>query len=470
MSDIVEAIRRIEQTERNTLSKLAEKNQRQFEMQETIYLGKFNGKKLFRLSELDNKDNYTAVLYKYFDENGNLQGIKNVRPDGEKDWIYLEEEWEQLKDEIDMNEAQLEEEIEKIFAELEKQGILKEDVDNITEIKVKEDDEEEPDEEKEEDEELEENEEEEEVEKVKAEKSKEEKGENRESQQTRAYNNVLNEVDTDRAVDQRGTELGEALGLDEYGYTKLFIIHADNVRDIKDADGNRGNTPTKKIAILGVRKDEKGEEIVEQVPEKILGYDRRSNNQSIRFDDNDQVEKNTGTYERFVNPKTNRGISIEMSEMETKVYYQGGIDRDDNTAVMGRIEDSRTGWVDADTKRIFNSNHGIYQQDKINEEISRHDPDRGEEIHRDNADGDLETVSGHLHEIDENSEIYYKGQLRPVEEVASMPEFKISAKHFVELYNAKARELEGKNDIDLDKVYDGIEEDVNDELQNPPNR
>lgn len=459
MSDIVETMRRIEQEERKTLEKLSEKNRSKNEMQETIYLGKIKGKDLFRLAEIDNKDNYTAVLYKYFDENAEVKGIKNVRPDGEKQWIYLEEEWEQLRDEIDKNEAQLEEEIEEILAGL---GISKEEVGKITETEV--DLEQKIREKEEEGKELEEDDEEQE----------ESKDDDKEEQkkkfdQTSKYSNVLNEIDTSKRIDQKGTTLAKALGLDKYGYTKLKIIHADNLNDIRDKDGKRLNAGTKKIAILGVREEE-GKQVIEKIPEDVLDYYRGSNNNSVRFDDNDEVEKNTGTYERLVNPKTNKGIAIEMGGMETRAYYQGGTDVDDNTAVMARIEDGHTGWINTETKEIFNSNHGIYHQDKINSEMELHKEDNGDEINRENADGNLDTVSGHIHEIESvDDEIVYNGKIRKVEEVAE--DMNIPTYIFINEYNKRAKELHGDDDIDLqEELYDEIEERAEERKKNMPQR
>jgi len=449
MSDTIEAMKRIEQAERKTLERLADKNKRWFEIEETIYLGKINGKDLYRLAELDTKDNYTDILYKYFDENAQVKGIKSLRPDRVKQWIYLDEELEQLRDEIDKNEIQLEEEIEEILAEF---GVSKDEVSNITEVDLEQIIREQ--------EELEETEElEEEIEPK--EKSKDEK----KSGATSKYANVLNEVETNKFVDQKGTELGEALGLEQY--TKLLIVHADNVRDIKDAEGKHYETPTKRLAVLGVKEVE-GKQVIEPIPEDILDYDRRSNNHSVRFDDNNEVEKNTGTYERFVNPKTNRGITIEMSEMEAKVYYQGGIDLDDNTAVMGRVEDGRTGWVEAETKEIFNYNHGQYHQDKINTEMEQHDRDDGEEIDRENGDGDLDTVSGHIHTVERPSdEIAFDGDVITVEKAAE--KMNIPVHMFIQEYNKRAKELEGEELIDLkEDLYDEIEDRAEERLENEP--
>ena len=448
----VEVMKRIEQAERKQLAKLEEKNRRAFKMLETIYIGNIKDKDIYRLAERDDLENYTSVLYKYFDENAQVKGIKNVRPDGLEQWVYLDEEWEQLRDEIDKNEAQLEEEIEGILAEL---GISKDEIGNITEVdleqKIKE---------------QEEQTEQEEIEEDEIEPKEKSKEENK-SQATSKYTNVLNEVETNKFVDQKGTELGEALGLEQY--TKLLIVHADNVRDIKDADGKHYETPTKRLAILGVREID-GKQVIEPIPEDILDYDRRSNAHSVRFDDNNEVEKNTGTYERFVNPKTNRGISIEMSEMETKVYYQGGIDLDDNTAVMGRVEDGRTGWVEAKTKEIFNYNHGEYQQDKVNEEMDIHDKDKGEEIERQNADADLDTVSGHIHNIERPSdEIAFEGEIMTVEKAAEKMDIPVHM--FIQEYNKRAKELDGEENISLkEDLYDHIEERAEERLEDEPQR
>lgn len=432
----VEIMKIIEQKERKQLEILKEKNKSNIDIIDTIFLGEINGENIYRVAEDDNKDNYTAVLYKYFDESGKVIGIKNVRPDGFKQWISIGEEREELRDEIDKNEVLLEE----IEEELLKQGITKEQIRKVDEIETLGHDK----------------------------KKEDDNGEKKnKTEATNKYTNVLNEVDTNKDIDQKGTELGEALGLEEYGYTKLLIVHAYNTRDIKDKNGESFDAATKKIWILGERQ-ENGKQIVEPIPESILEYKRINNDSSVRFDDNAKVEKNTNVTEMFVNPRNNKGIIIEMSEMETKVYYQSGIDKDDNTAVAGRVEDGRTGWIEAETKEIFNYNHGEYQQDKVNAEMDTHGEDKGKIPSKD-ADGDLNTVT-HLHEIDANSQIIYNGSLMSVEEVAQLPEFKVSAKYFVELYNKKVNELKGKDNINVDEIYKEIEEDINGQMQGPKNR
>ena len=137
---------------------------------------------------------------------------------------------------------------------------------------------------------------------------------------------------------------------------------------------------------------------------------------------------------------------------------------------MGRVRDNTTGLIETETREIMNYNHGKYYQDEINEEMELHEEDEGEKIETENADGNLDTASMHIHEIDENSKIAYDGQIMSVQEVAELPRFKVSPEYFAELYNEKAKAFEGKEEIDMDKVYNEIEDDVNDEMQDGQKR
>ena len=460
-----EIMKKIVEIERENLSKRNIDVRRDNSIQSIIHIGNIKGKDIYRIAEENLKDNYSAIIYKYFDEKGKLQGIKNENPRGEKEWILNSgEEIDSIKDEIDKNE----ELIEKILEEL---GLEEKDIDKISELdlgqQLKEKNEDEQDiEEIDEDEKDNEEEKEEDVEEK--EEKEEEPEELEKFEQTSEYKNNMKEIDTAKRIDQKGTTLGRALGMNEY--SKILVIHSSNVNNIKDKDGKQERNSSKKIALLGITVRD-GKQVVEKIPDNKLRYYRGSNNESMRFDDNELVEKNSKTTERFVVPGTNKGLAIEKSDMQTKVYYQGGIDRDDNTAVMERVEDTNTGRIPMETKELFNYNRGIYKEDKMNDEKDKlHKEDEDEKIDRENADGDLNTVSEHIHEINENSKIVYNGQLMSVSEVAENSRFKISSEHFVELYNENAKKFEGKEEIDMDKLYENIEEDVNEELENPQQR
>jgi len=427
-----DTIKRIEEVERKQLEKLAEKNRRWFEIMETIYLGKIEGKEIYRLAELDKKDNYTDILYKYFDENAQVKGIKNVRPDGAKQWIYLEEEWEQLRDEIDLNEVQLEEEIEQILA---RYGIFEEDK-LITEIDLEQEINEKEEQEIDEDQE-----------------EKEEKGQDKKKyEQTRDYKDFEQEINTSVDVDNRGTTLAKGLGLEEY--IKLLIVHPEKLSEIRDENGEYLERTTQTFAVLGVTEKD-GKQVVEKIPENKLCYHRGYNEQSIRFDDDGQVEENTDVCQMFVNPSTKRGLIVDRSELEVKVFYSAGRDIEDNTQVAIRVKDSTVGLMKTDIQRNIDPYKGQYHQKDINEEMEQHSKDKGK-INDDNGDGNKNTVSEHIHEIDKPSDqLVYDGEYTTVEKAAK--NMGVPVYFFIRGYNHWAKELEGKDKIDLKSdVYDEI--------------
>lgn len=450
--DSLDVMKKIEEIENRDLSsRLKLEDRKQVIVQEVIYIGKIKGIDIYRLSEQDNRDNYSSIIYKYFDKNTKLRGIKNERPDGQLEWIPNDDdpEWEELKDEIDKNEAELEEELDQILEQL---GIEKEDIENVTKLDLNQEIKEKDDKDRDTDE-------------IEKELDKDEKEtEDKEEEiigQTTDFKDYEQKIDTNETIDQKGTTIRKGLGLD---YDQLLFVHSYKLGQIKNENGKSESVPMKDIAVLGV-KEVNGKRVVVKVPETELQYYRGSNQNSVRFDDDGQVEKNAGTMERFVVPGTNRGLAFDKSEGQNKVYYQSGIDIDDNTAVMGRVRDNTTGLIETETREIMNYNHGIYYQDKINEEMEMHEEDKGEKIERENADGDLETVSEHIHEIDENSEIVYEGKIMSVQEVSQLPRFKVSPEYFARLYNEKAKSSEGKDEIDMDDIYNEIEDDLNEQMQ-----
>ena len=448
---------KILQNEIAKLSKINSKEKNEILIQNIIYLGKINNRDVFRLYERDTKlDNASYGLYKYFDENGDLKLIKNI---GEKEeWLQSDDiQWDLMKDEIDKNEALIEEELEQFAEEL---GISSEDLEKVAEIDLNQEVIDKKRDEEEEEQELDED--------LEDKKDTPEKSEKKKFEQTSNYKNVLTEINTDSKVNQQGMTLGKALDLD---YTKIAVVHADNLRDIRDENGNRLGATTKDVAIIGF-KEVDGKQIVEKVPDNKLRYYRGIDNSTIRFDSDDQVEKNNRTVDRFVVPGTNKGLAVDMSEMQTKVYYQGGIDLDDNVAVMIRVEDKYTGrnTIDTETKELFNTNRGIWNQDKINEEMEVHDKDDGEKIDRENADGDFNSVGDHIHEIERPDDtIMYNGEEKTVEQVAK--DMNIPTYMFIKEYNKRAKELDGQDEIDMkEDVYQEIEERAEEKLEDMPKR
>ena len=123
--------KKILEKEMEMLSKKNLKQQNEVFVQNIIYMGKINNRDVFRVFERDtNVNNASYGLYKYFNKNGDLKLVKNI---GEKEeWLPTDDiQWDLLKDEIDKNEALIEEELEQFAEEL---GISSEDLEKVAEI------------------------------------------------------------------------------------------------------------------------------------------------------------------------------------------------------------------------------------------------------------------------------------------------------------------------------------------------
>lgn len=450
-----EVIEKIIQEEIEKINNLSQEDKEKVSIENIIYMGKIKGMDLYRMYEKDDRENASIAMYKYFDENGLLRGVKNIGVDGKAEWIEGNDElFEMIKDEIDRNEAILEEELEQVEKEL---GVSRDDIDEIKDIDIE--DELEKDEEEENDEELEEDDKEEENSEVDVKKF----------EQTSDFKNVRSEIDTNTKIDQKGHTLATEIP-ELKQYSKIAVVNTHNLSHIKDENGKSASRTMKNLALIGY-KEVDGKQVVEKIPENVLQYYQGANEESIRFDSDDQVEKNSDTSARFIKPGTNKGLAVEIDTMQTKVYYQGGIDVDDNTAYMIRLEDKYTGknTINTKTREIFNPNRGIYNGDKINEEMEMHREDDGDKIDIENADGDFNTVS-HIHEIESpDDEIYYKGETKKAEEVAR--DMKIPLHIFISEYNKRAEELENEEEIEIDEdVYEEIEERAEERKEKEPQR
>ena len=450
-----EVIEKIIQEELEKINNLSQEDKEKVSIENIIYMGKIKGMDLYRIYEKDDRENASIALYKYFDENGLLRGVKNIGVDGKEEWLEGNDElFEMMKDEIDRNESILEEELEQVEKEL---GVSREDIDEIKDIDIE--DELEKDEEEENDEELEEDEKEKESGEIDEKKFK----------QTSDFKNVRSEIDTNTKIDQKGHTLATEIP-ELKQYSKIAVVNTHNLSHIKDENGKSAARTMKNLALIGY-KEVDGKQVVEKIPEDVLQYYQGANEETIRFDSDDQVEKNSDTSARFIKPGTNKGLAVEIDTMQTKVYYQGGIDVDDNTAFMIRLEDKYTGrnTINTKTREIFNPNRGIYNGDKINEEMEMHREDDGDKIDVENADGDFNTVS-HIHEIESpDSEIYYKGEVKKAEEVAR--DMNIPLHIFISEYNRRAEELENEEDIEIyEDVYEKIEERSAERKEKEPQR
>lgn len=277
--------------------------------------------------------------------------------------------------------------------------------------------------------------------------------------QVKSIGGTSNEVKTSAQIDSRGTTLGKALGLEEY--ESIYAVSVSKLKDISSDSIQTGNTL---LAPIGKKKDGTYEVISN---EKLRPYSG-NNNEITEIDDEPESVKIRKERNIFEVPNTGKRLVINQEESYgvPNIYYAENT-RENDGNVGQKLQDKYDGTRSTDVKmrELFNKNRGIYNIDKMQDEAEMHQDNKCDELGIDEVDGDMST--GHIHNvINEQSKIIYEGKEMTVEQVASLPRFKISSQEFVKLYNEKSL----TENIDSEKIYDEIEDEVNEDLINPQER
>lgn len=277
--------------------------------------------------------------------------------------------------------------------------------------------------------------------------------------QVKSIGGTSNEVKTSAQIDSRGTTLGKALGLEEY--ESIYAVSVSKLKDISSDSIQTGNTL---LAPIGKKKDGTYEVISN---EKLRPYSG-NNNEITEIDDEPESVKIRKERNIFEVPNTGKRLVINQEESYgvPNIYYAENT-RENDGNVGQKLQDKYDGTRSTDVKmrELFNKNRGNYNIDKMQDEAEMHRDNKCDELGIDEVDGDMST--GHIHNvINEQSKIIYEGKEMTVEQVASLPRFKISSQEFVKLYNEKSL----TENIDSEKIYDEIEDEVNEDLTNPQER
>lgn len=383
---------------------------------------------IYKLEEIDERGEDPKTIYKYYAQNKDgeieLIGIRAELEQGELVWVGIpgidDQKFTELKERIPEMEAEMEEMMQQVNSALKKddKAVDKEQDDKADEQELN----------------------------IKPEDAKQFFGE-------------INTVKTSSQMNQEGDSLGELLDLEEYD--ELMFVYSDSIRGVETTDGKRADKNNSRYAVLGIRTNEDGKRVVEKIPQEKLRIYRGYNDESIRFDDDNTATRNTNTMVRFVTPN-GRGLALEKSEQENKVYYQGGTSMQ-NTAVMGRVNDDSTGeLIPVETREIFNKKRGYRNFDDIEQESERHEGD--EEVEVENMDGDLKTQTC-FHEITPDSTLLVDGQEVTVDQIASDSRFKCSPQEFCRIYNSLIKQNDYK---DMDNILEDIETELNEQYRQTP--
>ena len=175
--------------------------------------------------------------------------------------------------------------------------------------------------------------------------------------------NGIQKVDLNRKVDGKET-LGKWLDLQEY--ENIYVVYSENVDNI--TYGDRRNNMT--YSLVGAREDGTSQVLNNEFEmDKTVGNSATREQTKIRANSTaTRDNKDVSVYTR----KTN-GISIgcenDMGNVNMFLYQKT---KEENENVGIQIETSQTPVITIETREIMNRNKGMYQKEKVQDEIQEH--------------------------------------------------------------------------------------------------
>ncbi len=208
--------------------------------------------------------------------------------------------------------------------------------------------------------------------------------------------NGIQKADLNKLVDGKET-LGKRLDLEEYD--SLYVVYSDKVKDVQ-AESKVNNTT---YSLVGMKKNGEAKVLNDEFEiDRTVGYNPSEEQTKIKADGiATKDNKDLSVYTR----KTN-GVSIGCENNRGSIdmfMYQKTLEENENVGIQ--IETSQTPVIPIELREIMNRNKGMYQKDKIQDEVEGHieegcDPDCVQDF-----DG-IESTATHEHLSDEGINEY----------------------------------------------------------------
>ena len=274
--------------------------------------------------------------------------------------------------------------------------------------------------------------------------------------------NGIQKIDLNKLTDGKES-LGKKLDLDEYD--SLEIIYSDKVNDISKNE-NRKNTI---YSIVGITRDGDAKVLNDEFDlDNTVGNNASRKQSKIRADGTaTRDNRDTSVFTRKSN-----GASIGFENNQGNVnafYYQKTAEENENIGIQ--IETSKTQVIPIETREIMNKNKGIYQKDKVQNEIEEHTEEGCNPDNVKDFDGDENTIT---HEHAEN----YGDNLsngRTVEDIVleiynyENEEGEEKIKELFtedEVKDKFLRELkENEENISLEQIIENVKEEMNEDAE-----
>lgn len=175
--------------------------------------------------------------------------------------------------------------------------------------------------------------------------------------------NGIQKVDLNKKVDGKET-LGKRLDLN--GYENMYVVYSENVDEI--TSGEKRNNTT--YSLVGVKSDGTAKVLNDEFEmDKTVGNGATREQTKIRA--NNTATRDNKDMSVYTRKSNGMSIGCENDMGNVNMFlYQKTVEENENVGIQ--IETSQTPVIPIETREIMNRNKGMYQKEKVQDEIQEH--------------------------------------------------------------------------------------------------
>lgn len=263
--------------------------------------------------------------------------------------------------------------------------------------------------------------------------------------------NGIQKADLNKKVDGKET-LGKRLDLE--GYDSLYIVYSDKVDEVT-AGTKRNNTT---YSLVGMTKSGEARVLNDEFEmDKSVG--NNASRETTKIKANGTATRDNNDLSIYTRKSNGMSIGCENNQGYVDMFlYQKTREENENVGIQ--IETSQTQIIQIETREIMNRNKGIYQKEKVQDEIEEHTEQGCKPDDVRDFDGD-EATSSHEH-IDIN---YYVQEILNYENGEGEEKIK---EVFTEreVKDKLLRELkENKDKLSTEQIIENVKQEMNQDAE-----
>lgn len=266
--------------------------------------------------------------------------------------------------------------------------------------------------------------------------------------------NGVQKADLNKLVDGKET-LGQRLDLQEYD--SLYVVYSDKVNEI--TTGAKINNTT--YSLVGMTKDGDARVLNDEFEmDKTVGNNASREQTKIRA--NNVATRDNKDVSVYTRKSNGMSIGCENNQGNVNMFlYQKTLEENENVGIQ--IETSKTPIIQIETRDVLSRNKGIYQKERVQDEIEKHTEDGCKPENVKDFDGNVDT-STHEHLLEKNLDNYvieifnYENDFgeEKIKEVFTQEEIR----------DKLIRELkENKDKISIEQIVKNVKDEMNEDAE-----